>query len=506
MCGIWGVIQPSGLSVQNLELVQNLGCTMMNRGIDGTGIMRQLSNNKLDIYKALEPCPFTMYSLDGDNFIFGSDREKVEYITQAKEKAWRYEHRIRAHLMHTRAATKGKVDEDNIHPPEGGNYTRYIGQHNGTAEGAYFDGDNDSAWIFRMINAKGIKDGIQHCIDKSFSLAFTLVIYDKKTGDIHFIRNSERPIAMCMTNQCDTLVYASTEDHLHFAMDKYTSGVISGIIPAKIMDNKGGGAYKTFETHTRKGKKDRDIFTLEPGVLMTVKAGKEMRIEFKDLGLRLHEDYWKQGYGKITYYPKKDNSWGEDYALGGTSGSASSATPTFNQSQKGGTNVAQIAQTRAANNANAPINVVTTMAGQAKYLDIKSHCLKAGKSMFTFEWLDDFDDDGKFVPLEEVKKTHEKKPSPSTQADPPHVDALVFDDLEEKPWHDESRWNPQEGSYYLCGTVVPAEKVRQHMLDGCAGCSVNYDFDQQDPFELAWITPDTFMCKKCHAQHNYPTV
>lgn len=109
-------------------------------------------------------------------------------------------------IGHNRAATIGKVTQENAHPFTFGSVT---GAHNGTLydwsdlEG-YKELDVDSKGLINTIDLKGI----EHTW-KNFTGAAALTWYDEKDQTINLIRNEERPLCWAQTTDEKTLFWAS---------------------------------------------------------------------------------------------------------------------------------------------------------------------------------------------------------------------------------------------------------------------------------------------------------
>ncbi|MNS09587.1 Glutamine--fructose-6-phosphate aminotransferase [isomerizing] [compost metagenome] len=114
--------------------------------------------------------------------------------------------RLTVLLGHNRWATKGKIIAQNAHPFE---HDHIIGVHNGTLRNQSllinhqkFEVDSDN--IFHSISEVGVDDTV-----KNLSGAFALVWYDSAQETINFVRNTERPINICMSENRKTIYWAS---------------------------------------------------------------------------------------------------------------------------------------------------------------------------------------------------------------------------------------------------------------------------------------------------------
>jgi len=127
----------------------------------------------------------------------------------------------RAHrvlLGHNRWATRGKVDNDNAHPFE---HEKVVGVHNGTISAQYrlkdhkkFEVDSDN--IYYNISEEGIEETL-----KKLEGPFALVWYNKETGQLQMVRNKERPLYICKSDDGRTYFWASEPWMLRIALSKH---------------------------------------------------------------------------------------------------------------------------------------------------------------------------------------------------------------------------------------------------------------------------------------------
>lgn len=114
--------------------------------------------------------------------------------------------RLTVLMGHNRWATKGKISSMNAHPFE---HDHIIGAHNGTLRNQSllinhqkFEVDSDN--IFHSISQVGVDDTI-----KNLSGAFALTWYDSEQETMNFVRNTERPLNICMSEDRKTIFWAS---------------------------------------------------------------------------------------------------------------------------------------------------------------------------------------------------------------------------------------------------------------------------------------------------------
>lgn len=109
-------------------------------------------------------------------------------------------------IGHNRYATKGAINNVNAHPFE---FDRVVGAHNGTLR-AYNqlddakDFDVDSECLYNHINDNGFQDAFEKVTG-----AFALSWFDKETKELNLVRNDERPLYYCYSDDFTTLFWAS---------------------------------------------------------------------------------------------------------------------------------------------------------------------------------------------------------------------------------------------------------------------------------------------------------
>jgi glucosamine 6-phosphate synthetase-like amidotransferase/phosphosugar isomerase protein len=122
-------------------------------------------------------------------------------------------------MGHNRYATMGAKLAKNAHPFM---FSDVIGMHNGTLDKWCItdlkDSDKfetDSEAIFYTINQDNIQDTIKHMTG-----AWALVWFDKRTHNLHFLRNDKRPLHYCYSDDHKTLIWASEQPMLEYVMSR----------------------------------------------------------------------------------------------------------------------------------------------------------------------------------------------------------------------------------------------------------------------------------------------
>lgn len=141
----------------------------------------------------------------GTAFDFFEDKETVKMMN-------------RQHAMlfgHNRAATRGVVNVDNAHPFRCGDF---VGCHNGTLHVTSNLEDHkrfrvDSENIFHDMSINGHVETLQRLRG-----AFALCWYDIKGHTVNLVRNWERPMTYCFSEDHKTMFWASEAWMLHVAL------------------------------------------------------------------------------------------------------------------------------------------------------------------------------------------------------------------------------------------------------------------------------------------------
>lgn len=113
-------------------------------------------------------------------------------------------------IGHNRYATVGKVNNNTAHPFECGDL---IGVHNGTlkARSSLLDSKDftvDSENLYHNMNSLGVQDTFER-MNASVQNAWSLAWINKSSETFHLLRNEERPMCYCLSEDGKTLFFAS---------------------------------------------------------------------------------------------------------------------------------------------------------------------------------------------------------------------------------------------------------------------------------------------------------
>jgi hypothetical protein len=125
----------------------------------------------------------------------------------------------KALIGHNRYATIGGVSRASAHPFEN---DTLIGVHNGTLQNHHrfedaLDFHVDSEKLYHHIHKRGVRDALRHAEG-----AWALVWWDKKEESLNFLRNAERPLWMCRSEDLKTLFWASEAWMLDIALSRHS--------------------------------------------------------------------------------------------------------------------------------------------------------------------------------------------------------------------------------------------------------------------------------------------
>lgn len=196
MCGLVGAI--GQIDYKTEKAFKQLLVLDSLRGVDSTGaaIVNRGTNNEPTVVKAVGN-PFEL--LDSTRF----------------ERAMKGVHRVM--IGHNRFATQGSVNSRNAHPFD---FEDIVGAHNGTLHNKYvLDSANDfavdSQALFNHINKFGVESAI-----KNLNGAWALTWWQKSTSTMHFLRNKERTLFLCESNDGKQTFWASESWMLTVALGR----------------------------------------------------------------------------------------------------------------------------------------------------------------------------------------------------------------------------------------------------------------------------------------------
>lgn len=203
MCGIVGFINKryTGAGGEGVVLRDLLTAGTV-RGHDGTGVFTAE-------YNALDKPTYMKTTLKGAELL----ADRSDWSDFGKD--------ARFVVGHNRAATSGKLDESCTHPFV---FEHVVGVHNGTVHGwrSIFPktaANMDSEAIYEAMDAvEPDAKSITKVLASLKSEAYALVWYDVRTKQLHFARNSQRPL--CFAQSDGNVWFASERLMLAWILDR----------------------------------------------------------------------------------------------------------------------------------------------------------------------------------------------------------------------------------------------------------------------------------------------
>lgn len=195
MCGIVGMAGDVPLVGTDVKIFKEMMVFSTVRGFDSTGLVtaREEKQNQKENEAPLMYFRTTMNPVDALYY----NRDVDKFIEPG---------RLRVLLGHNRAATRGKISQENCHPF---NFNNVIGVHNGTIH-RYFKGhhkyETDSEGLYALIDEVGIDEALS---EVNGGGAYALVYFDKVEDTLNFIRNDERPLFWAINDARNTMLWAS---------------------------------------------------------------------------------------------------------------------------------------------------------------------------------------------------------------------------------------------------------------------------------------------------------
>lgn len=198
MCGLVGMagnLLPAHDRVIKMLLILD---SLRGEDSSGVGFINKFTGN-VTLAKAL-----------GDPFVLFNDGKYTKAINGIN----------RVMIGHNRYATSGGVNKAGAHPFE---FDTLVGAHNGTIQSRWkLDDDRDfkvdSQALYHNIEKNGLKESIRRL--GGIGNAWSLVWWDKNEQTINFLRNKERPMFMCRSDDGSVLFWASESWMLDVALER----------------------------------------------------------------------------------------------------------------------------------------------------------------------------------------------------------------------------------------------------------------------------------------------
>lgn len=201
MCGLFGGYS-SVLVPDEREVIQTLMILNYARGEDSTGMFDYVPNG--DKINPGHTSRFRYWKTTDHPVDFARTRWK-----KADSERWS-KSGAKVIAGHARAATRGKVSQNNAHPFV---HSPIMGMHNGTIWGEFRNHnlfETDSEALIKNISEMGVKSAIED-LKSTHSAAYALVWIDSKEHQLHFLRNEKRPLHFARQGNNGSTVFWSSE-------------------------------------------------------------------------------------------------------------------------------------------------------------------------------------------------------------------------------------------------------------------------------------------------------
>lgn len=278
MCGLVGMTS-SFLAPQEIELFNSLLISNHVRGVDGTGV-GLVGDVGIRYYKAAMP-----------SYRFVADTDYLSWLYSSTKK----QKRISTLLGHNRAATIGKISNDNSHPFVQDNVllsmngTIYNIKHLESMVDKDFKYEVDSDLLTKVITTVGIEEAI-----KNLSGGFCLTYVDGEEGTLNIIRNSERPLTLVKDSA--TWIWASEEPMLRWLYER--GRIVKKLTPIEV---KPGTLYTLNIAEPWKGFESKELELYKTPVITPVVRGNSWDTEgYWDWGTADPQDE-EAAWGSATF-------------------------------------------------------------------------------------------------------------------------------------------------------------------------------------------------------------
>lgn len=206
MCGLVGMVTKSrnGFSGANMDLMDHLLFMDQLRGPDSTGVFMVNNLGNVSIIKEAS---------HATNFLRTQEYKNVRQ--DAIYNGW-------AMIGHNRKATRGNINDANAHPFWVEEDLVLV--HNGTMWGDHkhlADVEVDSAAIAHILAGE---EDVEKAMQK-INAAYALIWYNIKKKQLNFLRNADRPLHWCETQ--DAFVVSSESEILEFACARTNTRILN---------------------------------------------------------------------------------------------------------------------------------------------------------------------------------------------------------------------------------------------------------------------------------------
>ena len=462
MCGITGIINVSNLKfgLTEKKLFRDLLVATSLRGKHSTGMFSvPLKNDEpVKVFKRAV-CAGEFIELDNFASIM-KDFDDYKYV-----------------VGHTRYATNGEINNENAHPFVQENIVLV---HNGSVNNKHeicvlgdkvgSDCKVDSESLAIALSKNKIEDFIQ-----KVEGAFTIVWYDTTERELHFIRNTERPLHFGIVKDEDVILFASEAEALYFVA-------------------------KRNDVELSK------IFSLDVGTLLTFDKNREFKTKKVYDGKVVRPAYGHYYGGYYRNY--HDDDYGSCYVTSRPAGTPKRVDDLFPDKEENNPFkcinmrkydeiefIYESFEPYANNNRGCIIGVRSTFP----QYEIKVHNFPKDKVVMTAgdECV------GRLIALSENKKYIGYADKYTLMLDANSIIEIIdelYDEYDDIEW-DGGAYDAMGQKYLINGNYVDYSVFRKAIEDGCEVCSC--PINCIDDYSLSWTDTNRPICQDCAKTGDY---